>query len=251
MSAFESYARYYDLLYRDKDYAGEARWIDSLLREAGIREATMLDIGCGTGAHAREFARLGWNPAGVDLSEQMIEIARARTPGEWEIEYHNGAAATFTLGRTFAAIVSLFHVASYQSGTGEAFRMFANVRRHLAPGGLFFFDFWHGPGVLMDPPAVRVRRVEDDRTRVTRISEPAHHTVDCRIDVAYEVLIEEKETMRVERLRELHRMRYFFRPELELMLEHAGFRVERFGGGLGEKELEERDWYGAVLARAV
>jgi len=251
MSAFESYARCYDLLYREKDYVGEARSIDARLRAAGVRGDTMLDVGCGTGAHVREFSKLGWKPTGVDLSADMIGIARARTPGEWGIEYHNGAAATFTLGGTFEAVVSLFHVVSYQCGPGEALQMFTNVRRHLAPAGLFFFDFWHGPGVLVDPPAVRVRRVEDEQMRVIRISEPAHQPVNCRIDVAYEVLVEDKATNHVERLRELHRLRYFFRPELELMLGQAGFRVEWFGGGLGEKELEDRDWHGAVLARAI
>jgi SAM-dependent methyltransferase len=247
---FSHYARYYDLLYRDKDYADEARFVDSLLRPDGAHPRTLLDVGCGTGAHARAFATLGWKVTGVDLSADMIALARTKTAAPAEIEYATGAAAEFSLGRTFAAAVSLFHVMSYQAAPGEAERALANVRRHLDVGGRFVFDFWHGPGVLADPPVVRVRRVSDGRIRAVRIAEPRHQPEEHRIDVAYEVFIEDTVAGGIVTVKEVHRLRYFFLPELETTLARAGFALEHTYAGLSGQPLDARAWYGLVVARA-
>ncbi len=248
--SFSHYARYYDLLYRDKDYAAEARFVDGLLRAGGVAPGALLDVGCGTGAHAREFAALGWKVTGVDLAGDMIALARLKTAAAAEIEFATGAAAEFSLGRTFAAVVSLFHVMSYQAAPGEAERALANVRRHLATGGRFIFDFWHGPGVLADPPVVRVRRVSDERIRATRIAEPRHQPDQRRIDVAYDVFIEDVATGGIAQVREVHQLRYFFLPELEAALARAGFTLEATRADLSEQALHERAWYGLVVARA-
>ena len=187
---------------------------------------------------------------GVDLSPQMIELARARTAAAAGIEFIAGAAAEFNLGRSFGAVVSLFHVASYQAGAGEMLRMLENVRRHLNPGGIFVFDFWHGPGVLADPPVERVRRAEDERIRVTRIAKPTHRPEECIVDVNFEVNIEDVADGAAERIEELHRLRYFSVPELESLLHRAGLAIERTHAGLTIAPLEARAWYGLVVARA-
>jgi hypothetical protein len=127
--------------------------------------------------------------------------------------------------------------------------MFANVRRHLVSGGLFIFDFWHGPGVLADPPVARVRRMEDESIRVIRISEPVHRAEQCIVEVNYEVQIEDIPGKTRESFRETHRMRYFFLPELELMLSRAGFSVEAARAGLSEKNLDSHAWHGLIVAR--
>ena len=90
--SFGHYARYYDLLNRGKDYAAEAKLVDGLLRSAGAEQGALLDIGCGTGAHAREFAAVGWKVTGVDLSADMIALAKAKTPAAAGIDYAQGAA---------------------------------------------------------------------------------------------------------------------------------------------------------------
>lgn len=248
---FSRYAQYYDLLYRDKDYAGESRFIDGLLRRAEVQAGPLLDVGCGTGSHACELARLGWNVTGVDLSPEMIDLARKRIPPGFAIEFVPGAAADFNLGRVFSAVISLFHVASYHVGPEELFRMLVNVRHHLVSGGIFIFDFWHGPGVLADPPVVRIRRVEDDRIRVIRTSEPVHRPERCIVEVNFEVKIEEIPSQTVASFRETHCLRYYSLPELELMLGRAGFSLETVRAGLSEKPLDNRAWNGLIVARGL
>ena len=75
MSVFGQYARSYDLLNRDKDYAAETKHADDLLLGQGDRPRTLLDIGCGTGRYALEFAKLGYTVLGFDLSSEMVERA--------------------------------------------------------------------------------------------------------------------------------------------------------------------------------
>ena len=68
MSVFNHYARYYDLLYRDKDYAGEARFVHDQFAQHGLAAGRLLELGCGTGRHAVEFAKLGWIVSGFSVT---------------------------------------------------------------------------------------------------------------------------------------------------------------------------------------
>lgn len=247
---FAEYARCYDLLYRDKDYAAEARWVDGVLREGGRPVGTLLDVGCGTGMHAREFARLGWQVSGVDASSEMIALARERAGPEARVDFSAGRAADFNLERTFTAAVSLFHVASYHTAEGELQRMLANVRRHLRSGARFVFDFWHEPGVRADPPTRRERRVEGDQLRVHRIATPAHHPERHLVEVHYDVIVESPAGGPPRRIEELHRMRYFSVSEIVPYLTATGFTLERTHAGIGGAALDAAAWYGLIVATA-
>lgn len=67
MTIFGDYARYYDVLYQDKDYAGEADFVLSCLVRRQGEPRTLLDLGCGTGRHGLEMARRGVSVTGVDM----------------------------------------------------------------------------------------------------------------------------------------------------------------------------------------
>ena len=68
--------------------------------------------------------------------------------------------------------------------------------------------------------------------------------------VSYEVFVEDRATSRIERIVELHRMKYFFVPELEAALTEAGLSLLGTRAGLAAAELHPRAWHGLVLARA-
>ena len=63
MSVFADYAEYYDLFYRDKDYAGEAAFVRGLVRQRAPKARTLLELGCGTAAH--QFERMPGGAAAV------------------------------------------------------------------------------------------------------------------------------------------------------------------------------------------
>ena len=68
--------------------------------------------------------------------------------------------------------LSLFHVMCYLNSNAALLNTFKNVYQHLNEGGIFIFDCWFGPGVLTDPPVVRVKRLENTNLEITRIAEP-------------------------------------------------------------------------------
>jgi SAM-dependent methyltransferase len=254
MTVFANYSRYYDLLYRDKDYASEAAFVLDLIREHRGDTRAILDLGCGTGLHARHFAGAGICVHGVDRSESMLDQAKARwgaLPSEVadRLVFSQGDARAIRLEQTFDAVVSLFHVVSYQTTNQDVLNTFETVRVHLKAGGVFVFDCWYGPGVLTDPPAVRVRRLEDDRTAVVRVAEPTIHSGDNIVDVDYTILVRDIATGVTDELRERHRMRYFFLPELDLLAARSGMQIIAVHEWMKKTEPGLTTWNACVVAR--
>jgi SAM-dependent methyltransferase len=229
MSVFGDYSRYYNLLYKDKDYAGEAEYVSGLITRHSPGARTVLDLGCGTGRHDLLLAQMGYIITGIDLSEEMLAVANSQLSTlnfqQSLVDFHQGDIRTVRLGTMFDIVISLFHVMSYQTTNEDIAAAFATARAHLNPGGIFIFDCWYGPAVLTNRPAVRVKRLEDEMISVTRIAEPTMHANENLVDVNYQVYVRDKTNGDVTELRESHLMRYLFRPEVELFLKEAGFNL--------------------------
>jgi ubiquinone/menaquinone biosynthesis C-methylase UbiE len=74
----DTYAASYDLLYRDKDYSAEAALVAKFFKRHGIENGALLELGSGTGGHAFEFARLGYDVLGVERSDAMLRRAKSK-----------------------------------------------------------------------------------------------------------------------------------------------------------------------------
>lgn len=129
------------------------------------------------------------------------------------------------LGQTFDAVISLFHVVSYQTSDEDVTATFQNAGRHLRPDGLFLFDVWYGPAVLTQRPAVRVKRVQDEQVHLTRIAEPTLLPEQNCVHVDYTLFAHRLSDGRIERCAESHLMRYFTTPEIRAFADRHGFDV--------------------------
>jgi SAM-dependent methyltransferase len=230
MKVFGNYARYYNLLYRDKDYAGEAQFIHQLIQTHAPNTQSLLELGCGTGTHAQLLAKEGYDVHGVDLSTEMLQQASDRVsqlPQELasRLAFYQGDIREIRINQQFDAIISLFHVFSYQTTNEDLRAAFATVKAHLKPNGVFIFDYWYGPAVLSDRPSTRVKRLEDEEISITRIAEPVMHPNQNLVDVNYQVFIKEKNTGAVEELQETHQMRYLFKPEVNLLFADSQLKL--------------------------
>jgi SAM-dependent methyltransferase len=255
MSQFNLYAAYYDLLYRDKDYAAEARYVDGLVKRALPTASSLLEMGCGTGGHAVELARLGYTVHGVDLSPGMVERAQQRGAASAEfrsqLSFEQGDVRSVRASRSFDAVISLFHVVSYQTTNADLAAVVATARAHLEPGGVLVFDCWYGPAVLSDRPRQVEKRVVDEHIEVVRRTRPEMHVnLDC-VDVHFDIAIASRVSNDRRELRETHRMRYLFLPEIEHMLGEAGFAQVEAERWMTGQPLDDTAWYACIRARAV
>lgn len=251
---FQKYGDYYDLLYRDKDYAAEVEYLVRTLRGSAPSARRVLEFGSGTGRHGRLLAQHEFDVFGVEGSEAMAAAAKrtsgaSPTPNGGKFDCVRADIRTVDLGSTFDAVLALFHVVSYQTGNDDLLETFKSAARHLNPGGLFLFDVWHGPAVLAERPSKRVKRVEDENTFLTRIAEPELDTNTSVVTVRYTMMAHSKADSKLTSFSEEHRMRYLFPMEVDRLARQSGFRVERSEEFLTGRPATENTWGVAYLLR--
>jgi SAM-dependent methyltransferase len=255
MSVFsEKYASYYDLFYAEKDYAAETAFVRGVIERHRPKARSLLELGCGSARHAVEFARAGLSVTGVDRSAEMIARAHDRI-GELsgdqrgQIKLLQGDAAEYQSTSVYDAVVSLFHVVSYQTTNNALNGIFRSARSAVAVDGLFVFDFWYGPAVLTQTPQVRVRRVSAADVHITRIAEPEHDVNRNVVDVKYTLIAVDRRTGLTEQDTDVHSMRYLFLPEIEFLATQNDFELIEFGEWLTGKSLGQACWSGYAVAR--
>lgn len=253
---FEKYSKYYDLLYGDKDYAGEIDFVLRVTREfLKSNPESALDLGCGTGRHAACLSEKGIRVQGVDASETMLKMARRRLLQLSEthasrMDFVSGDFRSVRLTRKFDLVVSLFHVLSYQTTNDDVIQALTTIHRHLKPGGVAFFDFWHGPAVLAEGPTARTKEWNGKDLRVSRRAAPELKISENKVDVAYQIQIETVESGEKEEIVELHSMRYFFKPELEMFLKLSGLELLEWGHHGSRAAPTAKDWEAYCVVRA-
>ena len=117
MEAFKDYAYYYNAFYKDKNYAEETVTIDKILKKYGRNINRIINLGCGTGKHDMELAKLGYQCTGIDISPLMIEIARSDAAIEkTSVEFEVADIRNYKTNKIYDVVISLFHVMSYFAG---------------------------------------------------------------------------------------------------------------------------------------
>jgi SAM-dependent methyltransferase len=257
MSTFDFYAAYYDLLYRDKPYDREVAYVADLIPGGFRAGKRVLELGCGTGGHALELARRDCTVRGIDISESMVGIARSRlatlpAAQRERLRFDRADMRDFRAGEgaSFDVVLSLFHVMSYAATNADQRAAFECARVHLRPGGLFVFDFWYGPAVLSDRPRHASKNVGDDRIGVERSTVPVMLVNENCVDVCFDVRVTARDGSGENSFSERHRMRYLFLPEIEQALNTAGFELLSSQAWMTRQPLDDRTWYGCVVARA-
>jgi SAM-dependent methyltransferase len=250
LSAFGQYAPWYDLLYEDKDYVSETSFVEAQLLAHGARPGSLLDLGCGTGVHAVEFARRGWAVTGVDISADMVQHAEARLAGVTQkLQFRCGDVCAAGPERNFDAVVALFHVASYQINRAHLEAMLANAHAALKSGGILLFDYWYGGAVLAQGVETRVKVVRRAPLRVTRIAQSDHDEADATVRVNYTLFCEDTTSSTIKRVDEVHHLRYWFPFEIEASLRETGFDPIGQYAWLSDQPPISKDWAAYAVAR--
>lgn len=239
---FDAYSAYYDLLYHDKDYVAEVAYVDGLLKRCGKNIHDLLEFGSGTGIHGKLLAEKNYKVTGVEISQKMVDRVE-ETKG---FTCMQGDIRSVKLERKFDAVVSLFHVMSYQVSNADIKAAISNAAAHLLSGGLFVFDFWYSPAVYAQKPEVRVKHMGNEQLNITRIAEPEIYSNENRVDVHYTIYTQEVSSQQYNVFKETHPMRHFSLPEIDLLAEATGFErvgAEEFLSG----ELPNKETWGVCV----
>lgn len=141
MDAYTSFARVYDMFMDNVPYEEWCDYITRLLKEYGISNGLVLDLGCGTGSMTELLAARGFDMIGVDCSEDMLEIAlEKRMASGRDILYLQQDMRDLELYGTVRAVVCLCDSINYLLDVQDLETVFRLVNNYLDPGGIFIFD---------------------------------------------------------------------------------------------------------------
>jgi SAM-dependent methyltransferase len=222
VETFDRYASIYDLVYAEKDTAAE---VDFILRQVNNYLTTgsyrILELGAGTGRHARLLIERGHQVIGIESSPEMVRLA-SRAPGFKPIQ---GDARNIRLGRTFDVVLALFHVLNYQTSEVDIVDFFRTAHVHLETGALFGFDTWFSPAVHYSKPAERSLFRENNSVSMVRKASPTENLAESKVTIRYDFAVTDKVSGRQESFSEEHVLRHFSVTDIRRYAEQVGFEV--------------------------
>jgi SAM-dependent methyltransferase len=246
------HAELYDLFYGAKPYAAEVSYLHNLLQQLpGRAVRRILDIACGTGSHAIELEKLGYEIVGSDISEDMLARARekARAVSSTVRFERQDMRYLDVASRPFDAVLCLFDAIGHVQTTAAIKQTFDAVHRHLRDDGLFVLEFWHAAAMAGHHDPVRLRRLATDRGEVLRLSETTvdhasqcatvKHTIyDLRRDGTYQIAVEQQVS------------RFFSLQEMSTLLDDCHFDVlQHYSGYSSDQNLSPEAWHIVLVAR--
>ena len=226
MKIFQKYADYYNLFYQKKNYQAECDFLEKIFRKYSKKPIhSILDLGCGTGGHTLILGERGYEMTGIDLSSQMIEIAKRKAKDKkLKIDFVQRDIRKIELKKKFDVAIAMFAVLSYLSNKKDLTSAFKGIESHLKKGGLFIFDCWFGPAVLEQKPEKRVKIFQQKDEKIIRLAIPFLDTKKQIVRAEYEIIRVLKERV-LEDFKEIHKMRYFFPDEIKQYLREVGLRI--------------------------
>ena len=160
LTGYSAYARFYDATQGDR--AEHAAYVRSLLKRHHPRAKSVLELACGTGSILKQL-QPHYDVTGVDLSNEMLAVARKKVPG---VRLVHGDMTAVDLGERFDVVLCVYDSINHLVRFRDWEAVFRRARQHLNDGGIFLFDIntvhrlagsagapphvqWFGDGSLM------------------------------------------------------------------------------------------------------
>ena len=138
-------ARYYDIIF-DRDVGREVDFIQNAFRRYAGRTgpASVLDLACGPGYHALEFAGRGVKATGLDLRAEMVELGQEKAAARgFQLSWVQADMRTFKLPEPVDAAFTVFDGLDALLTNDDLVRHFNAVAENLTPGGIYLIDLSH------------------------------------------------------------------------------------------------------------
>lgn len=212
-------ARYYDQFCAEIDYAGQcahARRVFTIFAASSGRR--YLDLACGTGQHLLDMQQHGFEPHGLDNSAEMLARAALRCP---EAQLQLCDLAAFGQRDHFDLITCFLYSLHYSHPTTALAETLRRSFAALKPGGVLLFNAVDARGVQNDPGVTT--RLQDGAAELSFRSRWHYPGYGEALDL--HLTISRQTPAALQQWHDQHRMTALTFPQLQELLERAGFDV--------------------------
>ena len=220
MDAYTSFASVYDTFMDNIPYEEWAEYLVDLLKEYGISDGLVLDLGCGTGNMTELLAAAGYDMIGVDNAEEMLEIAmEKRTKSGHDILYLLQDMREFELYGTVNAIVSICDSINYITEEEDLLEVFRLANNYLDPKGIFIFDF---NTVYKYSEVLGNQTIAEDREDCSFIWDNYYYEDEQINEYELSLFIRENDSDLYRKYQEMHYQRAYDLETIKVLVEESG-----------------------------
>jgi SAM-dependent methyltransferase len=231
----KNFARFYDLIYHqirdsvDKEF---------FLQEMKQAKGKVLEMGVGTGRFFMEALNQGVDIYGLDISESMITVLQNKLKKEDQKRINIQNMVNFDYDQRFDLIVAPFRVFMHLIDKAEQITALNNAYHHLNSNGKFIFDtFVPDLQQLINGlnNHVDFEGEHEPGKKIKRIVSTKPDLINQLINITFRLEWDENDGLKQEEWK--FPLRFFFRYELEHLIERSDFRNYKILGDYHGNEL--------------
>lgn len=221
-------ARFYDLIYHQvRDGVDNTFYLDEIRKTKG----KALEIGVGTGRLFTEALKNGADIYGIDISPAMIKVLNSKLGNEQQVRVSLQNIIDFKSENKFDLIVAPFRVFMHLISKEDQLRALNNVHLHLKKGGKFIFDTFVPDLKMLITGLDNVTDFDGEYEpgcRVKRIASTKPDLINQLINVTFRLEWNDENSNYSREWKTP--LRFFFRFELEHLLERSEFKKYNISG---------------------
>jgi len=218
---YNDFAQVYDRL-QDADYEAFVDYYEKIFEKYGIKPKLVLDLGCGTGNITIPMAKRGYDMIGLDLSCEMLNIARDKAKKEEvDILFLNQDMCEMELYGTVDAIVCALDGINYLTDPDDVRQLFGLVENYLNPGGIMIFDL-NTEYKLKEVLGGNTYVYEDEEIYYVWQSEYSEETKICEFDLNFFCCQTDGSYVRFDEFQE---ERAYSKEEISVLVDESGLEL--------------------------
>jgi SAM-dependent methyltransferase len=247
------HAEYYDIFYQDKPYSQEAAFVHDLFQKNSKGDCSrLLELACGTGRHAIELEKLGYQIVATDYSQDLLDVAKQKAKQQKsQVDFRLQDMRELSLvDEPFDGAYCLFDSIGYVQTNSAIQQVLQGVHEHLRPGGAFICEFWHAAAMLRYYEPFRERRWKTFNGELLRTSSTRLDVEKQLAHVTYKITDIGNDGSSTQ-LEETQVNRYFLVQEMSAFLENAGFAPLEWLTAFSNEPITENTWHILAVARHI